>query len=406
MSPTTLNSPTGKRYLPLYLQSGYHGKWFGETKYTEGTEANPFVAPRSTTQRHNLRRQLILETHPEVRELMGSEPLTLLVVLINTAAILSSVYLIRNQSIPVMLFWGYFYFGTLAHTQVLLIHELSHNLGHRLPWVNHLFLMIANLPIMYPMAESFRKYHLIHHRHISELSRDTDIPLSFEAKMVKTPVTKALWITLQPLIYGLRSLLFKSTTLTTFEMINALVTYAFALFWIHVLDSRGAVICFHLLGVLLSLGLHPLAAHFLHEHFLFGDHLTNADHPHQLTFSNYGFLGNVFGFNVGYHNEHHDLTTIPWTRLPTLHNIAAQFYAPLPHWNTWIGVFKAWITDARVTGFSRLVDRYPAEGGDRRDDHLVPLAPEGSGPLAPKTRGTNSSRPHCFPPVASFSLRD
>lgn len=38
---------------------------------------------------------------------------------------------------------------------------------------------------------------------------------------------------------------------------------------------------------------------------------------------------------VGYHNEHHDFPSIPWSRLPALRAAAPEFYDVLPRHTSW-----------------------------------------------------------------------
>ncbi|CAG8477122.1 5369_t:CDS:2 [Racocetra fulgida] len=63
--------------------------------------------------------------------------------------------------------------------------------------------------------------------------------------------------------------------------------------------------------------IHPVAARHIQEHYTFDDG--------QETYSYYGSLNKLF-MNIGYHNEHHDFTKVPWTRLPEIHKIAAEYY--------------------------------------------------------------------------------
>lgn len=96
--------------------------------------------------------------------------------------------------------------------------------------------------------------------------------------------------------------------------------------------------------------LHPCAGHFIAEHYLF-------DQWDQETWSYYGIL-NYVTYNVGYHNEHHDFPSIPWTRLPKLHALANEYYKDLPRHNSWCKVTFDFIFRTDVGLFSR-VKRLP-----------------------------------------------
>jgi len=63
---------------------------------------------------------------------------------------------------------------------------------------------------------------------------------------------------------------------------------------------------------------------------------------------------NAFSFNVGYHNEHHDFPTIPWTRLPILNKIAPEFYDNLPFHTSWMQVIYEFITNPNYSLYSRV----------------------------------------------------
>ena len=92
--------------------------------------------------------------------------------------------------------------------------------------------------------------------------------------------------------------------------------------------------------------LHPCAGHFIAEHYLF-------DQFDQETWSYYGCL-NYLTYNVGYHNEHHDFPSIPWTRLPALHGLANEFYKDLPQHKSWCMVTYRFIFDTDIGLFSRV----------------------------------------------------
>jgi len=100
------------------------------------------------------------------------------------------------------------------------------------------------------------------------------------------------------------------------------------------------------LSTLLGSGFHPLAAHFIAEHYV----INGVDE----TYSYYGPL-NKLVYNVGYHNEHHDFPRIPGSRLPELHKIAPEFYKEIPVHNSWPMVIVNFVLDPRQNPFNRVV---------------------------------------------------
>jgi sphingolipid delta-4 desaturase len=102
-----------------------------------------------------------------------------------------------------------------------------------------------------------------------------------------------------------------------------------------------------------SVGLHPLGARWIQEHYL-------TDDP-QETYSYYGPLNRV-AMNVGYHNEHHDFPSIPWNRLPRVKQAAPEYYDGLVHHRSWSGLLVRFLFDGDLTLFSRMV-RPHRDGG-------------------------------------------
>jgi len=120
----------------------------------------------------------------------------------------------------------------------------------------------------------------------------------------------------------------------------------------------GNALWYLIISSFLAGSLHPCAGHFIAEHYLF-------DGLDQETWSYYGPL-NILAYNVGYHNEHHDFPSVPWTRLPELRRIAKEFYDPLPSHSSWPMVTVRFIFDSRVGMWSRV--RREGKGGTNGGD--------------------------------------
>jgi sphingolipid delta-4 desaturase len=113
--------------------------------------------------------------------------------------------------------------------------------------------------------------------------------------------------------------------------------------------------------------LHPCAAHFIAEHYLMMDvQEGTVQSLAQETTSYYGWL-NIFCYNVGYHNEHHDFPSVPWTNLPALRALAPEFYNTLPAHKSWPYVTWKFITDPNVGMWSRAKRN---SRGERIDEHV------------------------------------
>ena len=88
-----------------------------------------------------------------------------------------------------------------------------------------------------------------------------------------------------------------------------------------------------------------MAGHFVAEHFEFI--------RGQETYSYYGPL-NYLGYNVGYHNEHHDFPKVPGRLLPKVKEIAPEYYENLPHYDSWTMVLIGFIFNKNMNCFCRI----------------------------------------------------
>lgn len=292
-----------------------------------------------TEEPHASRRKIILEKYPQIKKLFGYDPNFKWVVTLMVSIQMIMMFVIKDQSWPVLLLAAYMLGGVINHSLMLAIHEIAHNLafGHARPMANRWFGFFANLPIGVPASISFKKYHLEHHRYQGDEKRDTDIPTYLEAKLFCTTFGKFIWVCLQPFFYAFRPLIVYPKPPMMLEYLNAVIQFTFdGLVWYFLGGKVLGYLCF---GSVMAMGLHPVAGHFISEHYMF-------KHGYE-TYSYYGPL-NWITFNVGYHNEHHDFPAVPGSRLPEVKRIAAEFYDNLPHHDSWSAVLYDFIMDPEV----------------------------------------------------------
>ncbi|GAB6031708.1 hypothetical protein CHUAL_009457 [Chamberlinius hualienensis] len=301
-----------------------------------------------TEEPHASRRKEILKKYPQVRELMGHDPRLQMAVLGMVLLQFISLYLIREASWPTIFILGYCFGGVINHALMLAIHEIAHNLafGHGNPLANRAFGMLANLPIGVPMSISFKKYHLEHHKFQGIDGFDTDIPTELEGKLFYNTATKLLWVILQPFFYALRPFCVYPKPPSLLEFINLTAQLGFDAFIYYLWGIKPVV--YLVAGSLLAMGLHPVAGHFISEHYVFQKGYE--------TYSYYGIL-NLVTLNVGYHMEHHDFPYISGFRLPELKKIAGEYYDNLPQHNSWVKVIYEFITNPDIGPYSRVKRR-------------------------------------------------
>ncbi|KAH8671038.1 fatty acid desaturase-like protein [Xylariales sp. PMI_506] len=305
-----------------------------------------------TEEPHRTRRLAIIKAHPEVTKLCGPEPLTKYVVLLVVGIQILCTYILRDTSFFSLRFWGLAYVvGATANQNLFLaIHEISHNLAFRSPTANRLFAIVANLPIGIPYSASFRPYHLTHHKSLGVDGLDTDLPTALEAVFLDSIFGKAFFCTFQIFFYALRPMAVYRVPFTWVTATNVAVQLVFDAVLVQTLGWNALL--YMLLSSFLAGSLHPLAGHFIAEHYVYSSVTpTQRDPANKVpipeTYSYYG-IGNVFTYNVGLHNEHHDFPAVPWTRLHKLRDLAREFYDPLPQHKSWTYVLWQFIFDENV----------------------------------------------------------
>ncbi len=252
----------------------------------------------------------------------------------------------------------------LNHGLWVLIHECTHNLVFRSPRRNALLQLFANLPILFPAAISFRKYHLLHHRFQGDPEFDADLASPLEARLVgNSTLGKAFWMLFFWAFQASRvGRLKRVPFFDRWYVANLVVQAAFitgVVMWL----GWGAL-AFLLLSSIFSIGLHPVGARWIQEHYVVV--------PNQETYSYYGPFNRV-AFNVGFHNEHHDVMRVPWSRLPRVRAIAPEFYDSLHSHTSWTKLWLRFLFDPKLSLFSRVVrpggvapGSAPSRGAPRR----------------------------------------
>ncbi|KAJ6839463.1 sphingolipid delta(4)-desaturase DES1-like [Iris pallida] len=307
-----------------------------------------------TDEPHASRRKQILSQHPQIRELFGPDPWAFLkIAFVVLLQLWTSVHL-RDAGWLKMLIVAYFFGSFLNHNLFLAIHELSHNLAFSTPNLNRWLGIFANLPIGVPMSVTFQKYHLEHHRFQGVDGIDMDVPSKAEAYAVTNALTKSIWVLLQLFFYALRPLFLKPKPPGLWEFTNLLVQ----------LSLDASLVCiwgwkplaYLILSTFVGGGMHPMAGHFISEHYVF--------HPDQETYSYYGPL-NLMTWSVGYHNEHHDFPRIPGSRLHKVKEMAPEYYEGIESYRSWSQVIYMYIMDRTIGPFSRMKRRDVSKTGKK-----------------------------------------
>ncbi len=307
---------------------------------------------------HAGRKAALIKYYPELSKLMGPEPLTKWVIFAVVTFQTLMAFALQNTSWPVFLICTYIFGASANQNLFLAIHELSHKLGSKSAFRNRVYTLIANFPIGIPFGITFAPYHLEHHRFQGHDNIDTDIPTIAEADFFGSinynyPVRcfmKALFMSIQILFYALRPVMVRPQVMQKLAsdpwyQANTVVQILFDVFIYSIAGVNGLV--YLLLSTFLAGSIHPLAGHFLAEHYVFDGQ------GEEETFSYYGWM-NFFTYNVGWHSVHHDFPSIPWTRLPQAHAIAREYYDTVPECKSWWGAIVRYIFDDSVGPYSRV----------------------------------------------------
>ena len=291
---------------------------------------------------------------------MGPEPLLIYAMSALVFVNIASAYYFTCV-VNLSFFWitvaSYFFAGFINHALLIGIHECSHNVvyGNARPLANRLFGIWANLPIIVPMASSFKKYHVDHHRFLATEGLDTDLPTDWEGRFFSNPILKVIWLFLYPFFYAIRPFIVRPMLPTKVEVLNLFVQMSFNALLVYFCGFKALWYLFA--ATILCMGLHPMSAHFVAEHYMF-------DRGYE-TYSYYG-PWNILTWNIGYHMEHHDFPYIACTRLPLVNKIASEFYDDLPQHRSWFGIWRGFVFNRNINPYSRVKREYEEVYGDKK----------------------------------------
>ena len=311
---------------------------------------------------HRDRTKEILRKHPEMRTLIGPNPTTFWYALAVVSLQVTLAVAVSHAPWWVVFAVAYLVGAFANHALFVIVHECAHRLVFRARFPNFLTGVLANLPLFFPSAVSFQKYHLKHHAFQGVYELDADIPSVWEAKLIgHSPLGKAVWLLLYPLFQITRPWRLREiAVMDRWTIANVIIQVSFDLGVLLVFGPKA--FAYFALSLFFSIGLHPLGARWIQRHY------TTSDGD-QETFSYYGPLNRI-AFNVGYHNEHHDFPSVAWNRLPQIRAMAPEYYDALYSHSSWTKLLLRFLFDDHLSLFSRVVrtDRNRV----RLDDEVKP----------------------------------
>jgi len=139
----------------------------------------------------------------------------------------------------------------------------------------------------------------------------------------------------------LREIKFMDKWVLTNLVVQIVTMTALTYFW------GWTALLYLVLSLMFSVGLHPLGARWIQEHYLTLD-------KNQETYSYYGKM-NRLALNVGYHNEHHDFPSVSWNNLPKIKSTAPEYYESLKFHKSWTRLLLNFLFNKNISVYDRVV---------------------------------------------------
>merc|ERR1712000_210239 len=308
-----------------------------------GIYSRGYVLPEQGTW-HLDRKKAILKDHPEVKQLYGQNPLT--IVVLAATLFLHSYYAFHfsQYSWLTVILASYTVGAWLSFLLQVMGHEGTHKLVSKTPAVNKLVALIAFLPVFNgPFGTLWMYEHMWHHSVVVDKSLRYGLQsnppvkkailtlifigiINFTMALSASFLGLAMLVTIPLGIIGIRASKYPTTfplspynrfpqTLNGWTFANIVACVAFNFATLYFTGFKGFV--YFALSAQFMNGLHPLGMRQVQEHYF-----VKRGQP---TYSVYPPIHSLT-MNIGYHVEHHDFATVPWNRLPLLTKAAPEYY--------------------------------------------------------------------------------
>jgi sphingolipid delta-4 desaturase len=296
---------------------------------------------------HFIRPIEIIKEHPEVKQLIGKNPATIIVVFVAVALQITVAFFLRNQPWWEVFVAAWLIGAFIDHALFVMIHECAHNLLFQSKTNNIITGILSNSVMFFPSSVAFGRYHLKHHAHQGIPELDGDLPSPWEAKLFNNYfIGKALWLLFYPVMQVTRVPRLKEVkNWDKWVILNWVVVFGVdAAAWYFFGIKPFVYLC---AALFFSIGLHPLGGRWVQEHYM-------TSGPIQETHSYYGPL-NIVAFNVGYHNEHHDFPSVPWNNLPKVRKAGEKWYNGIAYHNSWTMLWLKFLFDREISIYHRML---------------------------------------------------
>ena len=345
------------------------------------------ISPQA--RRHNDLRRAAIAAHPELKEISGSDPRTVLALPVILTAHWGMDWLVSDSPIWVIFLAAFFWGQIAVHSVGALVHETAHKLIFRRDKPKLAFdLGLEWILASYGKQLTYQHEHITsHHPFIGDYERDyehEDI-CAFQSRMVlrsDRPGVQRL-LTLLTLIIHALPLGFiigdeilprlnawisgrsqkdperhvESTKPPVWQMRLFIVVSLlsnFVLFW---LFGFWALL-YHIWALSLFLGKFGI--------WNLGQSLSEHEGTNDLTpsRSTYSWI-NLPLFNTGYHHEHHTFPNVAWTRLPVLTRVAPEVFnvrAEKSYFGYWLDHVRGDFTASRRSPLHDLDNTERCEG--------------------------------------------